>query len=109
MLNLVGSYASHWRYDINALKSSIMVLGESSKSRHCNRSSRYWTINGCIIPEIDEQHHLGIFHTVHPSTVSRTVDLFEGRKKVLQTALHLEVDHVVGQRKTGRKIGDVDE
>ena len=42
-----------------------MVLGESSKSRHCNRSSRCWTINSCIIPEVDEQHHLGILHTVH--------------------------------------------
>ena len=29
------------------------------------------------------------------------VVLFEGRKKVLQTALDWEVNHVVGQRKTG--------
>ena len=36
------------------------------------------------------------------------VVLFEGWKKVWQTALVWEENQVAGQRKTGRMIGDVD-
>ena len=74
MLNIVSSYASFWRYKINADKSCIMVFGESPQSRLKNRLSRAWYINNSIIPECDEHHHLGILRSVLPSSIYRTTE-----------------------------------
>ena len=74
MLNIVSSYASFWRYKINADKSCIMVFGESPQSRLKNRLSRAWYINNSIIPECDGHHHLGILRSVLPSSIYRTTE-----------------------------------
>ena len=74
-MNIVSSYASFWRYKINADKSCIMVFGESPQSRLKNRLSRAWYINNSIIPECDEHHHLGILRSVLPSSIYRTTEL----------------------------------
>ena len=74
MLNIVSSYASFWRYKINADKSCIMVFRESPQSRLKNRLSRAWYINNSIIPECDEHHHLGILRSVLPSSIYRTTE-----------------------------------
>ena len=65
MLNIVSSYASMWRYGLNAQNSSILVFGESPVSRRSNRTTRKWLVNGITIPECDFQKHLGILRTVH--------------------------------------------
>ena len=50
----------------------VMVLGESAKTRLSARLSRKWYIGSEEISETDEQHHLGILHTVFTSTIHRT-------------------------------------
>ena len=63
MLDLVATYADKWQYQLNADKSSVMVLGESAKTRLSARTSRKWYIGQEEISEADEQHHLGILGT----------------------------------------------
>ena len=72
MLNIVTHYANTWRYNLNASKSSILVIGESKRSRTQNRQTRSWHVCGDPIPEKDTQHHLGILRSVSPSTAQRT-------------------------------------
>ena len=36
LLDIVSRYATKWRYQVNALKSGIMVFGESPRSRASN-------------------------------------------------------------------------
>ena len=38
-----------------------------------NRPQHFWSLNDCCIPEVDEQHHLGVLRTVHFTSVHRTV------------------------------------
>ena len=64
MLNTVSLYAFLWRYEFNAQKSSILVIGESPMSRKIARPKRCWYILGSSIPEKDQQKHLGILQTV---------------------------------------------
>ena len=64
MLNIVDSYSSYWHYTINAQKSAILVFGESPNSCAHDRPLCYWSINNDAIPEADEQHHLGVLHTL---------------------------------------------
>ena len=71
MLDIVAAYADKWQYQLNPDKSSVMVLGESAKTRLSARSSRRWYI-GQEISETNEQHHLGILHTVLTTTIHRT-------------------------------------
>ena len=72
MLDLVATYADKWQYQLNADKSSVMVLGESAKTRLSACSSRKWYIGQEEISETDEQHHLGILRSVLTSTIHRT-------------------------------------
>ena len=72
MLNIVTNYATTWRYKLNASKSSILVIGESNRSRTQNRQTRSWHVCGDPLPEKDTQHHLGILRSVSPSTAQRT-------------------------------------
>jgi hypothetical protein len=70
MMDIVATYyANKWQYQLNANKSSVMVLGESIKMRLGARSVRKWYIGQDEISETDEQHHLG---TVISSTIYRT-------------------------------------
>ena len=72
MLDIVATCADKWQYQLNADKSSVMVLGESAKMRLSARSSRKWYIGQEEISETDEQHHLGILRTVLTSIIHRT-------------------------------------
>ena len=72
MLDIVHDYAQKWRYNLNADKSVVMVLGESSCSRRMARSVRKWTLGDEVLKEVDEQHHLGILRTVFNSTIRCT-------------------------------------
>ena len=74
MLHIVSSYASLWRYEFNAQKSSVLVLGESPSSRQTARAKRHWHIQGFAVQEQDNQKHLGILQSVSFSTVTRTVE-----------------------------------
>ena len=44
MLDIVHNYAQKWRYNLNAGKSVVMVLGETSRTRRLARSARKWTL-----------------------------------------------------------------
>ena len=66
------TYANKWQYQLNADKSSVMVLRQSTKARQSARSVRKWYIGQDEIRETDEQHHLGILRTVFTSTIYRT-------------------------------------
>ena len=70
MLNIITHYANTWRYKLNASKSSILVIGESKRSRTQNRQTRSWHVCGDPIPEKDTQHHLGILRSVSPQRTS---------------------------------------
>jgi hypothetical protein len=74
MMDIVATYANKWQYQLNANKSSVMVLGESTKTRLSARSVRKWYIGQDEISETDEQHHLGILRTVFSSTIHRTLE-----------------------------------
>ena len=74
MLDVVERYASRWRYSLNADKSVVMVLGESSRTRSLARSTRKWTLGAESIKEVDEQHHLGILRTVHSTNIFHTIE-----------------------------------
>ena len=69
MLNIVAIYNYKWQYQLNADKSSVMVLAKTRLSAH---SSRKWYIGQEEISETDEQHHLGILCTVFTSIIHRT-------------------------------------
>ena len=72
MLNIVSSYATRWRYQLNPEKSAVMVFGESSRSRSTGRLNRKWYLCNSLIHETDHQHHLGILRSVLNSTIQRT-------------------------------------
>ena len=72
MLDIVAIYADERQYQLNADKSSVMVLGESAKTRLSKRSCRKWYIGQEEISETDELHYLRILHTVLTSTIQRT-------------------------------------
>ena len=54
MLHIVATYADKWQYQLNADKSSVMVLGESAKMRLIACSSRKWYFGQEEISETDE-------------------------------------------------------
>ena len=73
MLDIVHAYyAQKWRYNLNADKSVVMVLGETSSTRKSVSSARKWTLDDEVLKEVDEQHHLGILRTVFNSTIHCT-------------------------------------
>ena len=72
MLNIVSSYATRWRYQLNPEKSAVMVFGESSRSISTGRLNRKWYLSNSLIHETDHQHHLGIIRSVLNSTIQRT-------------------------------------
>ena len=74
MLNIVSKYASQWQYSLNANKSVVMVVGETSKTRTRARASRKWMLGGQTIQKVDEQHHLGILRTVYSTSIHRTAE-----------------------------------
>ena len=57
-VDIVHNYAQKWRYNLNANKSVVMVLGETSCTRKSAHSTRNWTIGNEVLKEVDEQHHL---------------------------------------------------
>ena len=72
MLDIASSYAKSWKYSFNATKSSVLVLGEASRSRALRRPTRHWLIQGSPIPEKDEQKHLDVLQTVFHSSAGRS-------------------------------------
>ena len=72
MLDNVSAYAVDWWYELNALKSAVLVIGESKNSRVLLCQSQRWYVSGETIPEKDTQHHLGILRSVFSSTLLRT-------------------------------------
>ena len=74
LLDLTSTYARQWRYQFNASKSAILVLGESPRSRQVARSNRSWSIGSNVIPEADTYTHLGILRSVHHSDAKQVSD-----------------------------------
>ena len=74
LLDITAAYATRWRYTFNAAKSFVLVFGESTRSRSSLRAQRHWSLGSQVITECDEIKHLGILHTVHPSSLVWTLD-----------------------------------
>ena len=72
MLNLVYNFSLKWYYQLNALKSAVLVFGESASSRTRKRAQRSWHIGSETIQERDSYHHLGVLRSVSPSSNTRT-------------------------------------
>ena len=72
MLNVVYTYTSKWRYQLNADKSVVMVIGESASSQSAARETRSWSFGDAALREADEQHHLGVLRSVYNSSIHRT-------------------------------------
>ena len=72
MLDIVFDYARRGQYQLNGLKSLVMVVGESAAVRQRERMTRVWKLGESVISEVDEQHHLGILRLIYNSTVHRT-------------------------------------
>ena len=67
----VDQYAKKWRYQLNGIKSVVLVFGEASRTRERERSRHTWKLRESSLKEVDEQHHLGIPRSIANSTVSR--------------------------------------
>ena len=74
MLDIVTKYASQWQYSLNSDKLVVMVFGETARTRAQAREWRKWLLGGRPVQEVDEQVHLGILRTVHPSTIHCTME-----------------------------------
>ena len=85
MLNIVSSYATRWKYQLNPEKSAVMVFGESSRSRSTGRLNRKWYLSNSLIHETDHQHHLGILCSVLNSTIHWTNEMLSSPKCLLRT------------------------
>ena len=71
-LNIVFDYARRWQYQLNSLKSLVMVIGESAAVRQRECMTRVWKLGESVISEVDEQDHLGMLGSVYNSTIHRT-------------------------------------
>ena len=58
MLDIVPNYAQKWRNNLNADKSVVIVLGETSCIRKSALSARKWTLGDEVLKGVDEQHQL---------------------------------------------------
>ena len=74
LLNITAAYATHWHYTFNAAKSFVLVFSESTHSHSSLHAQRHWSLGSQVITECDEIKHLGILHTVNPSSLVRTLD-----------------------------------
>ena len=72
MFDLVHNFSIQWHYQLNALKSAVLVFGESASSRSRYRPQRQWHIGSAVIQERDSYHHLGVLRSVSTSSISRT-------------------------------------
>ena len=72
MFDLVHNFSIQWHYQLNALKSAVLVFGESASFRSRYRPQRQWHIGSAVIQERDSYHHLGVLRSVSTSSISRT-------------------------------------
>ena len=72
MLDIVFEYARKWQYQLNSIKSLVMVMIESAATRVREQLRHKWKLGNSFVHEADEQHHLGILRSVFNSTVHRT-------------------------------------
>ena len=52
MLDIVSKYPSRWRYQLNAIKSVVLVFGEAPHTRSKARLGRHWLLAGQPIREV---------------------------------------------------------
>ena len=75
LLDMVHQYAQKWRYQLNGMKSVVMVFGEAARTREHERTLRLWRLGESVLKEVNEQHHLGILRSVANTTLARTNEL----------------------------------
>ena len=61
MLDIVFEYARKWRYQLNSIKSLVMVMIESAATRVREQLRHKRKLGNSFVHEADEQHHLGIY------------------------------------------------
>lgn len=74
LLDIVSSYVSKWRYQINSCKSGIMVFGESSRLRPYAKLTRSWSLSSEQVNEVDKYCHLGVLCYVSNSIRDRVTE-----------------------------------
>ena len=55
MLDLVDQYGHKWRYQLNGIKSVVLVFGEAAKTRERRCALRVWKLGESSLNEVDEQ------------------------------------------------------
>ena len=58
MLQVLGNYASRWRFDINHDKSKVVVSGAASNSVKRAASSERWCVAGGVLDTVDSYKYL---------------------------------------------------
>ena len=75
-----------WRYDFNAAKSAVLVIGETRKDWETNSKFREFSLGGTKVKEKESYEHLGVVSTVHEDDSSRVRDRLSKARKVLNMA-----------------------
>ena len=60
------------RYQLNGIKSVVLVFGEAAKIRERRHALRVWKLGESSLEEVDKQHHLGILRRISNSIISHT-------------------------------------
>ncbi len=60
MLQVCYQYSCNWRFLYNALKTKVMVYGETKKVNERNSENRAWFLGNVKIPEVTNSKHVGI-------------------------------------------------
>ena len=75
-----------WRYEFNASKSAVLILGETRRERAANKKHREFKLGGKKVLEKDQYEHLGVVSTVSNEDDSRVKGRLSKARKVLNVA-----------------------
>ena len=75
-----------WRYEFNASKSAVLILGETPRERSTNKKHREFQLGGKKVLEKDQYEHLGVVSTVFNEDDSRVKGRLSKARKVLNVA-----------------------
>ena len=75
-----------WRYEFNAKKSAVLVLGETRREWETNSKHRVFNLGGRKVLEKESYEHLGTVSTIHAEDSSRVGERLSKARKVLNMA-----------------------
>ncbi len=86
MIDIVQKYAYHWQYELNPIKSKIMVFGENQKNGE--RDNLKWHLNGMEIARVSEEKHVGIILDTSLKSFKRTKEACRKGRNSLMSILN---------------------